>query len=132
MALILAGRVNGVTEATDGPDLSTTAGKLADLKLRYHEAVTASGEAAGNPVADLRSLWDLHVDFGLTHPDGYVLAYGQMRPGRWPPAAHETFELLGQVIARIGEEGRLRMSVERATVYFRSTGTGYILTRRGA
>ncbi|MCY7288463.1 MAG: methylmalonyl-CoA carboxyltransferase, partial [Cryobacterium sp.] len=29
-----------------GPDLYTTAGKLADLKLRYHEAVTASGEAA--------------------------------------------------------------------------------------
>ncbi|MBD8139253.1 MULTISPECIES: acyl-CoA carboxylase subunit beta [unclassified Frigoribacterium] len=28
------------------PDLHTTAGKLADLKARYHEAVTASGEAA--------------------------------------------------------------------------------------
>ena len=28
------------------PDMFTTAGKLADLKLRYHEAVTASGEAA--------------------------------------------------------------------------------------
>jgi propionyl-CoA carboxylase beta chain len=31
---------------TPAPDLSTTAGKLADLKVRYHEAVTASGEAA--------------------------------------------------------------------------------------
>jgi propionyl-CoA carboxylase beta chain len=28
------------------PDLSTTAGRIADLKVRYHEAVTASGEAA--------------------------------------------------------------------------------------
>jgi propionyl-CoA carboxylase beta chain len=28
------------------PDLRTTAGKLADLRNRYHEAVTASGEAA--------------------------------------------------------------------------------------
>jgi len=28
------------------PDLSTTAGKLADLKVRYHEAVTASGLSA--------------------------------------------------------------------------------------
>ncbi|TFD09641.1 acyl-CoA carboxylase subunit beta [Cryobacterium sp. TMT1-2-2] len=28
------------------PDLYTTAGKLADLKLRYHEAVTASGATA--------------------------------------------------------------------------------------
>ena len=28
------------------PDFSTTAGKIADLKVRYHEAVTAAGEAA--------------------------------------------------------------------------------------
>jgi propionyl-CoA carboxylase beta chain len=28
------------------PDLTTTAGRIADLKVRYHEAVTASGEAA--------------------------------------------------------------------------------------
>jgi hypothetical protein len=35
-------------------DMSTTAGKLADLRDRYHEAVFASGEAAiakMNPVA---------------------------------------------------------------------------------
>jgi propionyl-CoA carboxylase beta chain len=41
-----------VTDPTKAPapaassDLSTTAGKIADLKVRYHEAVTASGEAA--------------------------------------------------------------------------------------
>ncbi len=40
-----------MTESTSAPtpvapDLSTTAGKIADLKVRYHEAVTASGEAA--------------------------------------------------------------------------------------
>jgi propionyl-CoA carboxylase beta chain len=40
--------VNGVTEneSRQSPDLTTTAGKLADLKERYHEAVTASGQAA--------------------------------------------------------------------------------------
>ncbi|TFC27329.1 acyl-CoA carboxylase subunit beta [Cryobacterium sp. TMT1-3] len=37
-----------VTDKTPAaaPDLYTTAGKLADLKLRYHEAVTASGATA--------------------------------------------------------------------------------------
>jgi propionyl-CoA carboxylase beta chain len=42
------GRLNAVTDAasTPAPDLRTTAGKLADLKVRYHEAVTASGAAA--------------------------------------------------------------------------------------
>ena len=33
-------------EDTAEPDLYTTAGKLADLKRRYHETVIASGEAA--------------------------------------------------------------------------------------
>jgi propionyl-CoA carboxylase beta chain len=32
--------------STPAPNMSTTAGKLADLKVRYHEAVTASGAAA--------------------------------------------------------------------------------------
>ena len=31
---------------TSAPDVSTTAGRIADLKRRYHEAVTAAGEAA--------------------------------------------------------------------------------------
>ena len=35
-----------VTSETPKPDLYTTAGRIADLKVRYHEAVTASGEAA--------------------------------------------------------------------------------------
>src|SRR3954466_5455247 len=51
MAVRLAGRVNGVTDTEPRqteqlPDLTTTAGKLADLKERFHEAVTASGAAA--------------------------------------------------------------------------------------
>jgi len=42
------GRLNAVTDAasTHSADLTTTVGKLADLKVRYHEAVTASGEAS--------------------------------------------------------------------------------------
>jgi len=34
------------TEPRQSPDLHTTAGKLADLKDRFHEAVTASGQTA--------------------------------------------------------------------------------------
>jgi propionyl-CoA carboxylase beta chain len=50
--VVTLGRVTGVTsdstprDDASQPDLRTTAGKLADLKARYHEAVTASGEAA--------------------------------------------------------------------------------------
>jgi propionyl-CoA carboxylase beta chain len=35
-----------VTSPADAPDLSTTAGRIADLKAKYHEAVTASSAKA--------------------------------------------------------------------------------------
>jgi hypothetical protein len=53
------------------------------------------------------------------------------RPGRVAPAAAETIALLTEAIARLGEQGRLSMSVNRATAYFRSCGAGYILTQIG-
>lgn len=108
--------------------LDAVAGYLLESYFAQKRQLIATSE---DPFADLRRLWDLHVDFGLKHPDGYVLAYGQMRPGRAVPAAEQTFDLLRDVLARIGDQGRLRMSVERATVYMRSTGTGYILTQIG-
>jgi AcrR family transcriptional regulator len=84
-----------------------------------------------DPATELRTLWDLHVEFGLNEPNCYVLVFGQALPGRVLSTTTEAVALLASVIARIGEQGRLRMSVERATIYFRSTGTGVILTQIG-
>jgi AcrR family transcriptional regulator len=105
---------------------------VADFLLQPYIAEKRSLiEGSKDPVHDLHALWDLHVEFGLIEPHCYVLTYGQARPGRIPPAGKETIALLGDVIARIGDSGRLSMSVERATAYFRSTGTGYILNQIG-
>jgi AcrR family transcriptional regulator len=109
--------------------LDAVAGYLLENYIKKKRQLIAASE---DPFADLRRLWDLHVDFGLRHPDGYVLAYCQMRPGRLVPAAEQTFDLLRAVLARIGDQGRLRMSVERATTYMRASGTGYILTQIAA
>jgi AcrR family transcriptional regulator len=85
-----------------------------------------------DPVDELRQLWELHVQFGMDEPDCYVLCYGQARPGQLASAASETVDLLRQVIERLGDQGRLRMSVDRATTYWRSAGTGFILTQIGS
>jgi propionyl-CoA carboxylase beta chain len=43
----ISNKVGGLVRSNlSEPDLSTTAGKIADLKKRYHEAVHAAGEAA--------------------------------------------------------------------------------------
>jgi AcrR family transcriptional regulator len=85
-----------------------------------------------DPANDLRRLWDLHVEFGMEQPDCYVLAYGPSRPEHALSAATETIRILTDVIARLADQGRLRMSVERASTYFRSCGTGFVLTQIGA
>jgi hypothetical protein len=47
------------------------------------------------------------------------------------PAATETIGILRDVIARLGDAGHLQMSVERATVYLHSAGTGFVLPQIG-
>ncbi|OBJ50911.1 TetR/AcrR family transcriptional regulator [Mycobacterium sp. 1423905.2] len=84
--------------------------------------------ASGDPLQDLRQLWDTHVEFGLTHPDTYVLTFVQSRAGAISTGAGETIKLLERAIARVADEGRLRMSVERATMLFHSAGIGTVLT----
>ncbi len=83
----------------------------------------------GDPVQDFRDSWDLHVDFGLTHPDCYILAYVQPRPGRMPSLARESLEILHGLIARIGDRGLLRMSVKRAVEFVHAAAVGYVLTQ---
>jgi AcrR family transcriptional regulator len=82
-----------------------------------------------DPVQDFRNSWDIHVDFGLTHPDCYILAYVQPGPGRLPSLARESLEILHQWISRIGEQGLLRMSVKRAVEFVHAAAMGYVLAQ---
>jgi AcrR family transcriptional regulator len=85
--------------------------------------------ATDDPIQDLRDSWDLHVDFGLTHPGCYILAYVQPQPGRMPAPARESLEILRQLVARIGEHGLLRMSIKRATEVTHGAAVGYVLSQ---
>ena len=82
-----------------------------------------------DPVKDLHESWDLHVNFGLTHPDCYLLAYVQPHPGKMPSLARETIDLLQQMIARIADAGLLRMSVKRATELMHAAAVGYVVSQ---
>jgi AcrR family transcriptional regulator len=83
--------------------------------------------STGDPVEDLRRGWDLHVEFGLSRPEFYVLMYGDARPGRTSPAAREAEAMLRGIIGRVAEAGRLRVGVERAARLAHATGMGVVL-----
>ncbi|WP_199255816.1 TetR/AcrR family transcriptional regulator [Mycolicibacterium mengxianglii] len=81
-------------------------------------------------VEDLRHLWDLYVTFAMTQPECFALIYGPTRRGEAISAAAETMKSMIQAaIGRIADDGRLRMSVMRATALFRSCGVGFVLTQ---
>ena len=85
-------------------------------------------EAGGDCLHALRQMWDAHIQFGLTHPHTYVLTYGQIRPGKTGSATREAEAILRDSVARVAAEGRLRMSVTRATELVVAAGTGTVLT----
>jgi len=83
-----------------------------------------------DPVADLRRLWDLFVDFGFSQPECFALIYGNVQRGEAISAAAETtVNLLRNAIARIADVGGLRMSLDRATALFQSCGVGFVITQ---
>ncbi|GLY36860.1 TetR family transcriptional regulator [Amycolatopsis sp. NBRC 101858] len=84
--------------------------------------------STGDAVEDLRRGWDLHIEFGLSRPEFYVLMYGDARPGRTSPAAREAESMLRSIVERVAEAGRLRVSVERAARLVYATGMGVVLS----
>lgn len=83
-----------------------------------------------DPVEDLRQGWDRHIEFGLTNPAFYTLIYGEPRPDR-SAALKESEGLLAEIITRIAEAGRLRLSEERAAGLVHSVGMGVTFTLIG-
>ena len=81
-----------------------------------------------DPVEELRTGWDLHVEFGLNHPEIYLLMYAEPRPGVKSTAAEMSYRILFEHIRRIAAVGRLRLDEERAADLFHASGCGTVLT----
>ncbi|GAB7046067.1 TetR/AcrR family transcriptional regulator [Catenuloplanes indicus] len=87
--------------------------------------------ATGDPIADLRRGWDMHVDFGLRHPAFYLLMFGPARPGRRPPAVEQAYDLLLRYVERVAAAGRLRVPATVAADLALAGGVGVTLTLIG-
>ncbi len=81
-----------------------------------------------DPVEDLRTGWNLHIEFGLSHPAIYLLMYAQPRPGAKSAAAEMSGRFLKEHIRRVAAAGRLRVPEEQAADLFHACGCGTVLT----
>jgi AcrR family transcriptional regulator len=96
--------------------------------LAVHIAEQASRAPTNDPVDDLRRGWDLHIEFGLAHPDAFALLYGAPSVAASVSVIHEGVVVLETLVARIAEAGRLRVDVAHATDLLHAAGTGVTLT----
>lgn len=82
----------------------------------------------GDPVEALRAGWDLHVEFGLTNPELYLLMYANPRPETESVAARQSYEMLGEHMQRVAAAGRLRVSVARACALYHAAAAGIVMS----
>jgi AcrR family transcriptional regulator len=105
---------------------------LFDAVARDTLAVYAQEKAArpltDDPIEDLRRGWDLHIAFGLAHPDAFALLYSAPSAAAYRTVIDEGLALLHGLVARVAEAGRLRVDVAHATNLIHAAGTGVTLT----
>ncbi len=84
-----------------------------------------------DPVESLRAGWKLHIQFGLTHPELYLLMYADPPSGTESWAAERSHRMLRDHMQRIAAAGRLRVSEERAAHLFHAAACGIVMTLLG-
>jgi AcrR family transcriptional regulator len=82
---------------------------------------------SGDPIADLRAGWDMHVGFGLANAALFGLLTDPSR-GTRSPATAAGLEVLRGRVHRVAAIGRLRVAERRAVELIHAAGTGAVLT----
>ncbi len=96
--------------------------------LAVHVREQATRALTNDPVEDLRRGWDLHLAFGLAHPDAFALLYSAPSVPASVSVIDEGVSVLQELVARIAEAGRLRVDVAQATALIHAAGAGITLT----
>jgi len=96
--------------------------------LAIYAREKASRPLTNDPVEDLRRAWDLHIAFGLAHPDAFALLFSTPSAAAYRPVIREGVALLQSLVDRVAEAGRLRVDVAHATNLIHAAGTGVQLT----
>ena len=108
-------------------DMQGLLGVVARETLAFHVREQATRAPTNDPVEDLRRGWDLHVGFGLAHPDAFALLYSAPSVAAHTSVIREGVAVLEGLVARIAEAGRLRVDVVHATALIHAAGTGVTL-----
>jgi AcrR family transcriptional regulator len=100
---------------------------VAEHELARYVTGKACADDSDDPIADLHTAWDRHVDFGLANPALFTLLVDPARAARSPAAAAGQ-DVLRDRVHRVATTGRLRVPEQRAVELIHAAGTGAVLT----
>jgi AcrR family transcriptional regulator len=86
-----------------------------------------SAVSSGDPVVDLRTAWDNHIQFGMRNPALYSYMADPVRVSR-SAAASSGLDAMAVRVRAVAAAGRLRVSEERAARLMRAGSTGAVMT----
>jgi AcrR family transcriptional regulator len=114
----LFGDKDGLLEAVAEHVLATYVSAKAEM-------VNVASEADVDPIDELRSGWEMQIEFGVANPAVFRLL---SEPDRVPrsPAAQAGKRILQLRIHRVATTGRLRVSEQHAVELIQAAGTGAI------
>ena len=112
---------------------SATCMDLLDVAARDTLAVHAARtgdppHSLNDPVDDLRRGWDLHIAFGLAHPDAFALLYSAPSVDASIPVIHEGVAVLQASSPASPRPGGSCVDAAHATDLIHAAGTGVALT----
>lgn len=92
--------------------------------------VSAKAQRATNPdpVQDLRDGWDMHIAFGLAHPEIFAIMSRDRHGGPLSPAIAAGEQLLREKLKRVALAGNLRVSEDRAAALLQAGCNGTVFT----
>ncbi|MGW8430604.1 TetR/AcrR family transcriptional regulator [Curtobacterium citreum] len=93
-----------------------------------HLATWTGWTPGADPIDSLRQGWDMHIDWGLRHPQVYSIAYGDPRDGTSSPAADAIDAILREQLVEAAKTGRLAVPVADAVDVIRAAGVGVVFT----
>lgn len=82
---------------------------------------------SGQPLEDIRRMWDQHVQFGLKQPELYLVMFGNIRPESRPAVVADAEALMEEMLNKAAVAGQLAVPPKEAARSILAANVGVTL-----
>jgi AcrR family transcriptional regulator len=99
------------------------------ISAGFEEYVAGERDFApsGNPLEDIRRMWDNHVQFGLNQPELYLVMFGNIRPESRPAIVADAEALMEEMLNKAAVHGQLNVPPREAARSILAANVGVTL-----